>query len=70
MMLQGTGSKEWDAALSTVRPITQTQKSSWGQRIAESIKQSSSNIYRCAPRHHFVKRAANMQRYLYEDCHA
>ena len=48
-MLQGNGSKEWDVALSTVRPITQTQKSSWGQRVAESIKHSSSNIYRCAP---------------------
>ena len=46
VMLQGNGSKEWDVALSTVRPITQTQKSSWGQRVAESIKHSSSNIYR------------------------
>ena len=45
-IVQVDESKEWASALSTVRPITQTQNFSWGQRVVDRVKQSSSSLYR------------------------
>lgn len=45
-IVQVDESKEWASALSTVRPITHTQNFSWGQRVVDRVKQSSSSLYR------------------------